>query len=70
LLCGLTDGGNGDTGLLEEGRRNASFLFEKREQEVFHVHTLVTPAHRVGGSRLEGFLKFDGHPVHIHEVPR
>jgi hypothetical protein len=55
--------------LLEKGRNDAALLLEKGKQQVFDVHPLMASAHRMGRSRLQGFLKLNGHSVHIHTDP-
>jgi hypothetical protein len=69
LFGGLTYRGERKTRLLEEGRSNAGLLIEHSEQQVFDIHALMASAYGMGGSRLEGFLKLDRHPIHIHAGP-
>jgi hypothetical protein len=69
LLDGLPNRRQRDTGSFEQRSGDASFLVEQRQQQMFHINTLVASTLGVSRCRLYGFLQFDRHTIHIHGQP-
>ena len=55
-----------DVGLVQDGRRQAAFLVQQGEQQVFGIDLLVAMLDGEGLGRADGVLQFFGESVEVH----
>jgi hypothetical protein len=66
LFRRLADSRQCHAGLFEQGRGHPALLIEQGQKHMLDVDTLMISPLSIGRRRLQSFLNFDCHPIHIH----